>query len=389
MFEKVSLQDWENLVKKQLKTDDIYAVLSKENLENLSVKPYYDTVENPLPNLPKVEESTHLVSKYHESAEENVFAFLLDENVQDLTEKAIFVNNADLAEHISTEETNRYFSLIDIFSDTKNGEINEQLGKELLAKNFERNICIDISLHQNAGASLIQQLAISLGKAKELVEIFGAEILSKLVFKIAIGSNYFFEIAKIRALKLLFFQFTKEYSLEEIPFIFAETTFRNKSKSDPENNLIRSTLELSAAMIGGADAVFSNDYQLENSDSVSEEISFKQQIVLAYESIINVFDDAANGSYYVEDLTQQLATKSWNEFLEMEEKGGYCELLKNGTLQNQIYEHALKEQNWVEEGKIKMIGVNIYPKLEKKKSAEEMYSNTEIKAVCLAEMFEE
>jgi len=204
MFEKVSLQDWENLVKKQLKTDNIYTILSKENLENLSVKPYYDTVENPLPNLPKVEESTHLVAKYHESAEENVFAFLLDKNVQDLTEKAIFVNNADLAEHISTEETSRYFSLIDIFSD-ENGEINEQLGKELLAKNFERNICVNISLHQNAGASIIQQLSIALGKAKELVEIFGAEILSKLVFKIAIGSNYFFEIAKIRALKLLFF----------------------------------------------------------------------------------------------------------------------------------------------------------------------------------------
>jgi len=387
MFEKVSLQDWENLVKKQLKTDNIYTILSKENLENLSVKPYYDTVENPLPNLPKVEESTHLVAKYHESAEENVFAFLLDKNVQDLTEKAIFVNNADLAEHISTEETSRYFSLIDIFSD-ENGEINEQLGKELLAKNFERNICVNISLHQNAGASIIQQLSIALGKAKELVEIFGAEILSKLVFKIAIGSNYFFEIAKIRALKLLFFQFTKEYNVEEMPFIFAETTFRNKSKADPEDNLIRSTLELSAAMIGGADAVFSNDYQLENSDSVSEEISFKQQIVLAYESIINVFDDAANSSYYVEDLTQQLATKSWDAFLKMEENGGYCELLKNGTLQNKIYEHALKEQNWVEEGKIKIIGVNMYPKLEKKKSVEEMYSKTEIKAVRLALMFE-
>ena len=226
MFEKVSLQDWENLVKKQLKTDDIYTILSKENLEGLSVKPYYDMVEIPLPNLPKVEESTHLISKYHENAEENVFAFLLDENVPDLTEKAIFVNNADLAEHISTEETNRYFSLIDIFS-AENGEINEQLVKELLAKNFERNVCINISLHQNAGASIIQQLSVALGKAKELVEIFGAEILSKLVFKVAVGSNYFFEIAKIRALKLLFFQFTKEYGLEEIPFIFAETTLRN------------------------------------------------------------------------------------------------------------------------------------------------------------------
>lgn len=388
MFKKTSLQDWESVVQKQLKTDNIYEILSKENLEGIVVKPYYDSVLKPLSNLPKVEESTHLVSLYHESAEENVFAFLLNNNVEDLQEKVIFVNNLDLAEHISLEESNRYFSLIDIFSEDKNGELNQQLAKELLAKNFERNIGVDISLHQNAGATIVQQLAIALAKTKELTEIFGAEILNKLIIKVAVGGNYFFEIAKIRALKLVFNQFSKEFGLDEIPFIFAETSLRNKSKNDAENNLIRSTLELSAAMIGGADAVFSNDYKIENSNSVSEEISFKQQIVLAYESIINVFDDAGNGSYYVEDLTQQFAEKSWELFLEMEEKGGYCELLKNGWIQQIIYDQAVKEQNWIEEGRMKIIGVNLYPKLEKTKSAEELYSSSEIKAVRLAEMFE-
>lgn len=388
MFKKTSLQDWESVVQKQLKTDNIYEILSKENLEGIVVKPYYDSVSKPLSNLPKVEESTHLVSLYHESAEENVFAFLLNNNVEDLQEKVIFVNNLDLAEHISLEESNRYFSLIDIFSEDKNGELNQQLAKELLAKNFERNIGVDISLHQNAGATNVQQLAIALAKTKELTEIFGAEILNKLIIKVAVGGNYFFEIAKIRALKLVFNQFSKEFGLDEIPFIFAETSLRNKSKNDAENNLIRSTLELSAAMIGGADAVFSNDYKIENSNSVSEEISFKQQIVLAYESIINVFDDAGNGSYYVEDLTQQFAEKSWELFLEMEEKGGYCELLKNGWIQQIIYDQAVKEQNWIEEGRMKIIGVNLYPKLEKTKSAEELYSSSEIKAVRLAEMFE-
>lgn len=388
MFEKTSLQDWESLVKKQLKTEDIYTVLSKDNLEGLSVKPYYDAAAKPLTNLPRAEESTHLVSPYHESSEENVFAFLLDHNVENLSEKNIFVNNADLAEHILVEDTNRYFSLIDVFSEDESGEINEQLVSELLAKNFERNICINVSLHQNAGASLVQQLSIALAKAKELTEIFGAGIIGKIVFKIAVGSNYFFEIAKVRALKLLFNQFSKEYNLDEIPFIYAETSFRNKSLSDPENNLIRSTLEISAAMIGGADAVFSNDYTIENSTSLSGEISFKQQIVLAYESIVNVFDDGGNGSYYIEDLTQQLATQSWKLFLEMEEKGGYCQLLKIGSIQHQIHLHAMQEQSWVEEGKIKLIGVNLYPKLEKTKSVEEMYQPHKIKAVRLAEMFE-
>ncbi len=387
MFKKVTLQDWEDVVKKQLKTDDIYAILQKENLEGLSVKPYYDSVSKPLQNLPKVEESTHLVAKYHSSLEGEVYAFLLDENVEGLEDKSLFINNKELAEHISPSEDDRYFSLIDVF-DEKSGTLNLQLAKELLAKDFQRNIAVDISFHQNGGASIIQQIAIVLAKVKELVEVFGSEIFQKIIFKVAIGSNYFFEIAKIRALKLTFNQLTKEHGLNEIPYIFAETSLRNKTVHDEENNLIRSTLELAAGMIGGADAVFSNDYKIDNGNELSDEISFKQQIVLAYESIINVFEDAANGSYYVEDLTGQMAEKSWQYFLEIENNGGYIENLKTGKIQKDIYNQAVAEQNWVKDGKIKLIGINLYPTLETKTSAEDLYSENEIKEVRWSEMYE-
>ena len=385
MFATVTLQDWENLVKKQLKTDDIYAILSKENLEGITVKPYYDKSPENLQNLPKVEESTHLVAKYQEGLEEDAYAFLLNNNVEKLYDKTIFVANEDLAGHITLSEENRYFSLIDVFV---NNEINSQLAEELLSKNFERNICVDASLYQNAGASITQQLAFALGKAKDLAEVFGAEILNKLVFKFAIGANYFFEIAKIRAFKMLFNQFSKEFNLDLIPYIFAETSLRNKAKNDEENNLIRSTLEIAAAMIAGSDAVFANDFKVQNSTELSEEISFKQQVVLAYESIINVFEDAANGSYYVEEITHQLAENAWKLFLEIEHSGGFVENLKSGKIAEIIYNQAIAEQNWVEEGKIKLIGVNLYPKLEKTKSVEQLYNAKEIKAVRLAEMFE-
>lgn len=382
-----TLPDWENLVKKQLKTEDIYTILKKENLEGIVVKPFYSSVQKPLANLPRVEESTHLVASYHESLEDDVYAFLLDQNVENLEGKIIFVNNKDLAEHISPKDEDQYFSLIDVFDEQK-GKINEQLVKELLAKDFKRNVCIDISLHQNAGAAIYQQLGIGLAKTKELAEVFGAEILNKLIFRIAIGGNYFFEMAKIRAFKLIFNQLSKEYNLDDIPYIFAETSLRNKAVSDSENNLIRSTLELASAMIGGADAVYSNNYQVGRSTENSQEISFKQQIVLAYESIINVFEDASNGSYYIEDLTQQIADQSWALFLEIEDAGGYVELIRQGVIQKKIYDHAVREQKWVEEGKIKLIGVNLYPKLEVKKSVEGLYNDKEIKPVRWAEMFE-
>lgn len=388
MFKKTSLQDWESVVQKQMKTENIYEVLSKENLEGIIVKPYYDSVTRKLPNLPKVEESTHLVSLFQESDEDSVFAFLLNQNVEDLKEKILFINDKKLAEHIIAEDENRYISLIDVFPEDSSGELNGQLAKELLAKNFERNLAIDISLHQNAGASIIQQLATALSKIKDLVEIFGEDLFRRLTIRLAVGSNYFFEIAKIRALKLLYNQLSKEYGLDDIPFLFAETTMRNKSVNDAENNLIRSALELSAAMIGGADAVFSNDFRINDSPTLSQEISFKQQIVLAYESIINVFDDGANGSYYIEEITGQFAENAWNLFLEMENEGGYCALLKSGKLQREICTQGMKEQQWVEEGRIKLVGVNMYPKLDKIRTTEELYRALEIKPVRLAEMFE-
>lgn len=387
MSNTATLPNWENLVKKQLKTEDIYPILEKENLEGIEVRPFYTDVKKPLVNLPKVEESTHLVARYHESLEDEVFAFLLDQNVEELSEKTLFVNNKELAGHITPQDEDQYFSLIDVFNE-KDAIIDDQLAKELLAKGFKRSICIDISLHQNAGAAIYQQLGIALAKTKELVEVYGAEILNKLIFKIAVGGNYFFEMAKLRAFKMVFNQLSKEYGLDEVPYIFAETSLRNKAVSDNENNLIRSTLELASAMIGGADAVFTNNYLVDRSTDNSEEISFKQQIVLAYESIINVFEDAANGSYYVEDITQQIADKSWALFVEMEEAGGYLELLKQGIVQKKIYDQAVEEQQWIEEGKIKLIGVNLYPKLDVKKSISDLYNEKEIKAVRWAEMFE-
>lgn len=384
---KNHFSDWEQLVKKQLKTENINDVLQKDNLEGIFVKPYYPN-NSQAKLLPRLEESTHLVAPYQESLAEQAYAFLLNENVENLYEKAVFINNPDLAQHITTEESNRYFSLIDVFSEDQSGLVDAHLAGELLSKTFERQIAVDVSLHQNAGASATQQLAFALAKSKELVELYGAEILEKLVFRFAVGANYFFEMAKIRAFKYLFNQFSKEYDKDLIPFIFSETTLRNKAKNDPENNLIRSTVELASAMIGGADAVFSNDYKIEKASDLSQEISFKQQIVLAYESIINVFEDAASGSYFVEDITLQFAEKSWKLFLEIEEKGGYLELLKSGEIQKMIFDHAVKEQQWAEEGKIKLIGVNLYPKSDVTKTAADLYDEKLIKRVRLAEMFE-
>ena len=389
MITKSSVSDWETLVKKQLKTEDFTAVLAKNNLENIEVKPYYSVASQAIVPLPKCEENTQLVAKLSDHISDDIFAYLSDseEKIPFAQDKTFFIKNKIQAQKFIGNENNRFFSLIDVF-DEESGTLDVNAAKKLLQKPFERSLAIDIAFHQNSGASIIQQLGIALAKTKELVEVFGPEIFSKIIFKMAVGANYFFEISKIRALKLLINQFSKEYGLDEIPYIFAETSQRNKSKTDEENNLIRSTLELAAAMIGGADAVYSENYKISAPTLLSDEISFKQQIVLAYESIINVFEDAASGSFFIEDITRQFAEKSWQYFLKIEDNGGYLESLNVGRIQQEIYQQAVAEQRWVEEGQIKLIGVNLYPKLDKTKNSEELYKPQIIKEVRWAEMFE-
>lgn len=387
-FAKTNLQDWEKLVAKQLKTEDIYKVLEKENIEGLEIKPFY-TLENIVPvKLPRLEENMHLVAPYNDYLLEDAYAFLIKEEPLQLQDKAFFYEDSALNTAAAKDKNNNYFCLQDIFKGIEKGEaFNLQTGKELLNTEAKRKIGVDISIYQNAGASIVQQLAIALLKTKELAELYGENVFEQTVFRVAVGSQYFLEIAKIRALKILINQLSKEYSKESTPYIFAETSLRNKSLNDPENNLIRSTLELASAMIGGADAVYANDYKLSETNSVSEEISFKQQIVLAYESIINVFEDATSGSFFVEDATKDIAERAWELFLELEKSGGYISNLESGKIQKLVYDQAIKEQNWLDEGKIKLLGVNLYPALDTKRAPEELYNESVIKPVRLAERY--
>lgn len=387
-------QDWIQLVQKQLKTEDITSILNKENLEGIHIHPYYSDNQNPILPLPKIEESTQLVSRFSTEFDENIYAYFIDDApLPTVKEKSIYVKNWNTLKNASFTDGNRYFSLIDVFQNeqgTENKEttINHEQFHTLQHLPLERKVCIDIALYQNAGASIIQQLAIALLKTQELISQFGKEILPTLIYKVGIGGQYFLEIAKIRALKILINTYSKELGLNEVPYIFAETSLRNKSIVDSENNLIRSTIELAAGMIAGADAVFTNNFNLQENTLLTQEISFKQQVVLAYESIINVFEDAAAGSYFVEEATQQFAEKAWDLFVQIEDEGGFLAQMKTGKLIQMVYTQALTEQKHIAEGKIKLIGVNIYPKLEATQTAESLYNDTMIQPIRWAEMFE-
>ncbi len=224
---------------------------------------------------------------------------------------------------------------------------------------FEKCIEVNASLYQNAGANHVQQIAIALSHGVEYLERLGVTSSAKLHFKVAVGSNYFFEIAKLRSLRKLWDLILKEYDSEAETYILAETSLRNKSLLDIQNNIIRSGLEASASVQGKADAVNVLAYdELKSSTPFSEELASKQQLLLQKESYFDKFQDPVAGAYFVENLTELMSKNALELFKKMEADGGFLKGLFEGSIQKMIQKSAEKEQQAFDEGKLILIGVN-------------------------------
>lgn len=235
----------------------------------------------------------------------------------------------------------------------------ELAGTTLRQNHFEKCIEVDASLYQNAGANHVQQIAIALSHGVEYLEKLGAGAADKIYFKVAVGGNYFFEIAKLRSLRKLWDLVLKEYGLEAGTYLFAETSRRNKSLLDIHNNIIRSGLEVSAAVQGKADAVNVLAYdELKSPTAFSEELASKQQLLLQRESYFDKFQDPVAGTYFVENLTGLMSRNALELFKKIEADGGFLKGLFEGSIQKMIYKSAEKEQQAFDEGKLVLIGVN-------------------------------
>ncbi len=232
-------------------------------------------------------------------------------------------------------------------------------------------IGIDTTLYQNAGATITQQLAYALAHLNEYLNHFTTvnpawndETQPVLItFKVAISGNYFFEIAKLRALRKLYASLAKEYGLKETCRIIAMPSKRNKTLYDYNVNMLRTTTECMSAVLGGADTICNLAYDgiYHKSNEFGERISRNQLLILKAESYFDVVDNPADGTYYIESLTIQLAEKALDIFKEIERGGGFLKQLKEGTIQKKIKESAQKEQTSFNEGKLVLLGTNKYP----------------------------
>ena len=229
-------------------------------------------------------------------------------------------------------------------------------------------ISIDTCVYQNAGANMVQQLAYALAHVNEYFNhfFFNKKMTSgafNIIFKVSVGTNYFFEIAKLRALRKLWYSIALEYNLNPECHIMAKPTKRNKTLYDYNTNMLRTTTECMSAILGGANTICNLPYDsiYHKSNGFGERIARNQLLILKHESYFDKVDNPADGSYYIESLTTQLAEKALDLFKNIESTGGFLKQLKEGTIQRKIKERANKEQIQFNEGEEILLGTNKHP----------------------------
>ena len=237
-------------------------------------------------------------------------------------------------------------------------------GTKSMITNVQNCISVDASIYQNGGANMTQQLAYALAQTNEYIVLFGTEVIKQIHYKFAVGSNYFFEIAKLRAFRILHASLIKEYSIEDFtPNIFTQPSLRNKTIYDYNVNMLRTTSECMSAVLGGSNTVSNVSYDTiyHKSNEFGERISRNQLLILQKEAYLKEAQSFANGSYYIENITKQLAEKALIIFKQIEKGGGFLKQLRAGNIQKKIKENAQKEQEQFNQEKIVLLGSNKLP----------------------------
>ena len=230
----------------------------------------------------------------------------------------------------------------------------------------------------NAGSSIVQELAFTLSSANDLVAhltdcgLTVEEVAKNLVFNFATGSNYFMEIAKIRAARMLWSKIMEQYQPKcdccYKVFINATSSLWNKSIYDPYVNMLRTTTETMSAAIAGADSITTNPFDIayKESDSFGYRIGRNQQLLLKEESYMDKIVDPAAGSYYIENLTDSIAQYAWQLFMDVEEHGGFAEAIREGFVQAEVEKTAQQRDMDIATRKTTILGTNQYPNLLEK-----------------------
>jgi methylmalonyl-CoA mutase len=402
-FENISSKEWKQKIQFDLKGADYNDTLVWESLEGIKVKPFYhaDEFEN------KINVSTEAsnfkilqdifvfdVAKSNKNAKDVLtrgaesIRFTVEDNTIDfealmhelpLGKTTYYIHlrflSLEFIQKIAAfSKSNNaiiYLQVDPVNQLTKDGnwfqnlENDFKIINQINDLNLESSISIQSSIYQNAGANMVQQLAYTLAHVNEYFNRV-TTISKPITIELAVGTNYFFEIAKLRALRILFQTLAAEYNHNFDCHIIVTPTKRNKTLYDYNVNMLRTTTECMSAILGGANAISNLPYDAlyHKNNEFGDRISRNQLLVLKEESYFDKVNNPADGTYYIDTLTAQLAEKALELFKKMETKGGLITLLVDGTIQRKINESAQKEQELFDSGKEVLLGTNKYPNKE-------------------------
>lgn len=403
-FEAVSAKQWKQKIQADLKGADYNSTLIWKNNEGIDVKPFYhldDFEEFPEVSNTKVTQwrvtqhifagNAHIANtKALEAIEKGANAILFKIPNAEINPKELLKNiNQDIvlyfeldfldADYIKNLKQNilpktEAHILTDIIGNlSKSGNwFNNLKDDHALFENIVKHtnsLSVDMALYQNAGANISQQLTYALSHVNEYFNYLDKllpEAEKKtldVIYKVSIGSNYFFEISKLRALRWLHATISEEYGINTQCHIIATPTKRNKTIYDYNTNMLRTTTECMSAILGGANAIYNLAYDAvyHKSNSFGERISRNQLLVLKHESYFDKVNNPADGAYYIETLTKQLAEKALELFKNIEKHKGFLNQLKDGTIQRKIKENANKEQLQFDKNELILLGTNKHP----------------------------
>ena len=225
---------------------------------------------------------------------------------------------------------------------------------------------------QEAGATQVQELAFTIADGMEYVKYGVASGLDidkfagRLSFFFAIGMNFFMEVAKLRAARVLWHRVMTQAGAQDerskMLRTHCQTSGVSLTEQDPYNNVIRTTIEAMAAMLGGTQSLHTNalDEAIALPTDFSARIARNTQIVLQEETGMTRVVDPLGGSYYVESLTQQLVDKAWAIIERVEAEGGMAKAVAAGWPKAMIEEAAAARQARVDRGEDVIVGVNKY-----------------------------
>ena len=241
-----------------------------------------------------------------------------------------------------------------------------------------RILSVDAYLLNNAGSYISQELGFALAWGNEWLSsltdagLSADDVAKKIKFNFGISSNYFMEIAKFRAARMLWAQIVSAYkpSCECAAKMetHAKTSEFNMTIYDAHVNLLRSQTEAMSAALAGVNSMTVTPFDItyKQPDEFSERIARNQQLLLREESHFNKITDPAAGSYYIENLTISIAEQAWKLFLEVEDKGGFYAALKEGFIQQTVNASAEARHMAIARRKEILVGTNQYPNINEK-----------------------